>query len=122
MVVNSNPKRSLTKARNQEVLYLILKLVESRSDMNQRMVATTLGISLGKVNFHIKHMMKLGWIKRESWSSGKNKVNYYQLTIEGKRSKTMLAAASLAFKKEQLDLLKGEIIALHNELSCGYPI
>jgi len=53
---------------SEENRYKLLKLLDENPEMNQRQIASALGISLGKVNFCLKAVVEKGWVKAGNFS------------------------------------------------------
>ena len=53
---------------SEEHRYKLLKLLHENPDMNQREIASALGLSLGKVNFCLKALVERGLIKVGNFS------------------------------------------------------
>ena len=49
----------------------ILRKIEKEKQINQRKIASELGISLGKVNYCLKELKKRGFIKINNFSQSK---------------------------------------------------
>ena len=84
--------------------------------MNQREIAKSLGLSLGKVNFCLKALVEKGWVKAGNFSKSPNKKAYaYLLTLRGIEEKTEVTMNFLARKQKEYEDLKAEIEELQNE-------
>ncbi|MBN4053833.1 MarR family EPS-associated transcriptional regulator [Haliea sp. AH-315-K21] len=105
---------------SDESRYQLLKLLEEKPDLSQREMASALGISLGKVNFCLKALISIGWIKAGNFSRNPDKKAYvYLLTLKGIEEKGKVTLRFLARKQEEYELLKKEISELKNEVkSC----
>ena len=57
---------------SEENRYKLLKLLDENPEMNQRQIASALGISLGKVNFCLKAVVEKGWVKAGNFSRSPN--------------------------------------------------
>jgi len=101
---------------DEEDRYKLLKLLHENPDMNQRQIASELGISLGKVNFCLKALIEKGWVKAGNFSKSPNKRAYaYLLTFRGIEEKTQVTKAFLQRKQKEYEELKTEIEELKNE-------
>jgi len=84
--------------------------------MNQREIASALGLSLGKVNFCLKALVEKGWVKVGNFSRSPNKKAYvYLLTLRGVEEKAAVTKDFLDRKKQEYEALKAEIEELQNE-------
>ena len=83
----------------------VLHLVHNNPEISQRGIANEMGFSLGKVNYCIKALIEVGFIKCKSFLSHKNKTCYlYILTPKGVSKKTALTKRFL--QKKQLEYEK----------------
>ena len=103
---------------NDELRLKILRLIESNPSMSQRQIANELGISLGGVNYCLKALVKVGWIKVGNFAKSDHKLGYlYLLTPRGIREKTNITASFLAKKRREYEALQQEIARLEVELA-----
>tara|TARA_B100000427_G_C15364891_1_gene531609 strand:- start:490 stop:804 length:315 start_codon:yes stop_codon:yes gene_type:complete len=83
----------------------VLHLVHNNPEISQRGIAEQMGFSLGKVNYCIKALTEVGFIKCKSFLNHKNKSGYlYILTPNGLSKKTALTKRFL--QKKQLEYEK----------------
>jgi EPS-associated MarR family transcriptional regulator len=97
--------------KNQSDLeYKILKNIEANPSLTQRQLAKELDVSLGKVNYVIRALLDIGWVKVDNFKKSDNKIGYlYLLTPEGIAQKTIITQQFLQRKIEEYDNLKKEI-------------
>ena len=101
---------------NDENRYKLLKLLHENPDMNQRQIASALGLSLGKANFCLKALVEKGWVKVGNFSRSPNKKAYvYLLTLRGIEEKAAVTRDFLERKQKEYEDLKAEIEELQNE-------
>jgi EPS-associated MarR family transcriptional regulator len=101
---------------NDENRYKLLKLLHEKPDMNQREIASALGLSLGKANFCLKALIEKGWVKMGNFSRSPNKQAYvYLLTLRGIEEKAAVTREFLERKQKEYEDLKAEIEELQNE-------
>jgi EPS-associated MarR family transcriptional regulator len=101
---------------SEENRYKLLKLLHENPEMNQRDIAKSLGLSLGKVNFCLKAVIEKGWVKAGNFSKSPNKKAYvYLLTLHGIEEKAEVTRQFLARKQKEYEDLKLEIEELQNE-------
>jgi len=101
---------------SEENRYKLLKLLHENPEMNQREIATALGLSLGKVNFCLKAVIEKGWVKAGNFSKSSNKKAYvYLLTLRGLEEKAKVTFDFLERKKLEYESLKAEIEELQDE-------
>lgn len=78
----------------------VLHLVHTNPEISQRDIAEQMGFSLGKVNYCIKALTEIGFIKFQNFSKSPNKSGYlYVLTPKGIKEKTMLTKRFLQIKQ-----------------------
>jgi EPS-associated MarR family transcriptional regulator len=76
---------------NSEECLDLLQLIEEDSRISQRELARKSGLSLGKVNYCIKALAEIGYIKINNFKNSNNKLNYiYLLTPIGLRNKAII--------------------------------
>lgn len=102
---------------DDEMRYRLVKLIEANPNISQRELAVELGVSLGKVNYCLKALMNVGWVKAGNFVRSANKLGYaYVLTPKGMQEKVRITARFLKQKQSQYELLKSEIDKLKHEL------
>ena len=88
----------------------VLRLLESTPQINQRKLAESLGVSLGKTNFFLNALLDKGLVKMGNFRTSSRKLNYaYLLTPGGIAEKAVLTQRFLKRKMEEYDALKVEI-------------
>ncbi|MBT8490386.1 MAG: MarR family EPS-associated transcriptional regulator [Deltaproteobacteria bacterium] len=101
---------------SEEVLKL-LREIKKTPQMTQRELSSSLGISLGKVNFLIKALVHKGFIKANNFKNSNNKAAYfYLLTPRGLEEKARITYHLLILKTQEYKRLKEEIQALEKEI------
>ena len=79
----------------------------------QRDIASSIGYSVGKVNYILKALIEKGLIKIENFSNSENKKNYkYLLTEQGIKEKIALTEKFIERKKQEYEELQGELEAM----------
>jgi len=102
----TNTSTSQDKSLN-EIDLMVMVEIEKNSNINQRALAKTLNTSLGKINYCIKALVNIGFIKLDNFSNSKNKLKYlYVLTPQGIAAKTGLTKKFLKRKQKEYDELK----------------
>ena len=101
-----------------ELRLKILRLIESNPSMSQRQIADELSTSLGGVNYCLRALAEVGWIKVGNFAKSGHKLGYlYLLTPRGIREKTKVTASFLAKKRHEYEALRQEIMRLEVELA-----
>jgi EPS-associated MarR family transcriptional regulator len=97
-----------------------LRVIEANPDYTQRQISEALGISLGAVNYCLRAMVDVGFVKAKNFRSSSNKLRYaYILTPQGAAEKLILTGAFLQRKMQEFEALKVEIDALKSDMSGG---
>ncbi|HNY73822.1 MAG TPA: MarR family EPS-associated transcriptional regulator [Syntrophales bacterium] len=98
----------------------ILRDLARNPYISQRELAERHRISLGKVNYAIRALIKKGYIKLQNFYKSNNKRKYaYVLTPEGMHEKTKLTASFLSWKMKEYERIKQEIADLKQELDAS---
>ena len=99
-----------------EVRLALMRKLAQNPNLSQRELAAELGISLGKVNYCLKALVRVGWVKAGNFARSSNKAGYaYLLTPKGITEKAALTSRFLEYKQRQYDSLKKEIEELRVE-------
>lgn len=94
----------------------LLRLIESRSQLTQRELASSLGVSLGKANYCLRALIARGLVKAENYRNSNNKSAYlYLLTPRGIKRKAELTRHFLARRVREYEQLRLEIERLQQE-------
>ena len=84
----------------------VLHLVDQNPGISQRMIAKRAGFSLGKVNYCLKSLVKVGLIKIKNFSNSINKTGYiYVLTPSGLKEKISITKHFLSYKQAEYEKL-----------------
>lgn len=88
----------------------IIKEIESHPVITQRGLSTKLSISLGKINYLLKELIKKGFIEIKNFSNNPGKLNkiQYHLTKEGLRHKIHITQYLLKVKAAEYNKIKQE--------------
>jgi EPS-associated MarR family transcriptional regulator len=101
----------------EEARFQILRLLHENPELNQRQLGERVGVSLGAVNYCLKSLVELGFVKVGNFVSSHNKLGYaYVLTPSGIAEKVRLTGRFLACKKAEYEALRVEIDALSREV------
>ena len=103
---------------------MLLREIDSNPQLTQRELSTRLGLSLGKINFLVKAMIKKGFIKADNFKNSQNKIAYlYYLTPMGLEEKAKITYRFLKRKMEEYEKLEAEIQQLREEVdSTNLPV
>ena len=117
--VCESPRKTLNNAAKiqDEARFQILRLLHENPELNQRELSERVGVSLGAVNYCLKSLAELGFVKVVNFASSRNKLGYaYLLTPSGIAEKVRLTGRFLATKKAEYQALRVEIDALSREV------
>jgi EPS-associated MarR family transcriptional regulator len=99
-----------------EARFQILRLLHENPELNQRQLGERTRVSLGAVNYCLKSLAELGFVKVNNFVSSQNKLGYaYVLTPSGIAEKVRLTDRFLSRKKAEYEALRVEIDALSRE-------
>ena len=108
------------KTLHEETHLKVLRLVQATPTIQQREMAKTLGISLGKTNFCVNALIDKGLVKMENFRNNQNKLSYaYLLTPKGIAEKAALTGRFLVRKQEEYELLRAELDLLQQEADAS---
>ena len=100
-----------------ELTLRVMRALEENPNTSQRELAKQLGVSLGGVNYCLKALVDIGWIKAGNFARNQDKRVYaYLLTPKGISEKAALTARFLRRKMGEYEALKAEIEQLRSEL------
>jgi len=89
-----------------EMRYRLMRLFEANPKMSQRDAARELGISLGKVNYCLRALVRKELIKATRFKNSRNKAAYmYLLTAHGIEAEEAYGAI-LRIKKQEYEALR----------------
>ena len=97
------------KSKTELELHLLRQIQKSKT--SQRKMASSLGFSLGKLNYCLNELKKKGLLKINNFSNKKNKLNYvrYVLTSKGIAYRTNLTIEFMKRKMHEYDERKKEL-------------
>ena len=88
----------------------ILRKIDSDHNINQRIMANDLGLSLGKLNYCLNELKKKGLVKFKNFKNNENKINYiYILTPKGITKKTQLLVSFMKRKMREYDEFRNDL-------------
>ncbi|MDZ7642088.1 MAG: MarR family EPS-associated transcriptional regulator [Desulfurivibrio sp.] len=99
--------------------YHLLKLLHQQPELSQRQLARRLGISLGKTNYCLQALIKVGAVKARNFRTSQNKAAYlYKLTPAGLEEKTRVTKRFLQRKLTEYDELQQQIAELQADVAA----
>lgn len=112
------PASSTEKSDAQEELRLrVMRVLEENPSASQREIAKQLGVSLGGVNYCIKALVNMGFVKLNNFAKSDKKLGYaYILTPDGLSEKAKITRHFLRKKMGEYDQLHREIEQLKREV------
>jgi len=88
----------------------LMHIIEKDGKASQRLISKNSGFSIGKVNYCVKALVDIGFIKINNFNTSNNKLNYaYILTPKGIKEKTAITKQFIVKKKQEYDKLKSYI-------------
>lgn len=88
----------------------LIHYIDQDGKASQRKIAKKTGLSIGKVNYCIKALINIGFIKTNNFYGSNKKLDYaYILTPKGIIEKTRLTKTFIEKKKKEYDKLKSYI-------------
>ena len=84
--------------------------IQSNTNASQREIAQKTGFSVGKVNYCLKALIEIGFIKVSNFNKSDQKIKYvYILTPKGIKEKAVITKKFIAKKKQEYDKLNSYI-------------
>ena len=88
----------------------LMHIIEKDGNASQRLISQNSGFSIGKVNYCVKALVDIGFIKIHNFNNSNKKLNYtYILTPKGIREKTAITKQFIIKKKQEYDKLNSYI-------------
>ena len=88
----------------------LMHIIEKDGKASQRLISQNSGFSIGKVNYCLKALVDIGFIKIHNFKNSNNKLNYaYILTPKGIQEKTVITKQFIIKKKQEYDKLNSYI-------------
>ena len=84
----------------------LMHIIEKDGKASQRQISQSIGFSIGKVNYCLKALVDIGFIKVNNFSQSNKKINYaYILTPRGIQEKKAITKQFILKKKQEYDKL-----------------
>ena len=84
----------------------LMHIIQKDGKASQRLISQNSGFSIGKVNYCLKALVDIGFIKIHNFKNSNNKLNYaYILTPKGIQEKTVITKQFIIKKKQEYDKL-----------------
>jgi EPS-associated MarR family transcriptional regulator len=84
----------------------LMHIIEKDGTASQRLISQNSGFSIGKVNYCLKALIDIGFIKINNFNNSNNKLNYaYILTPKGTKEKIAITKQFITKKKQEYDKL-----------------
>ena len=88
----------------------LMHLIEKDGKASQRLISQNSGFSVGKVNYCLKALIDIGFIKIQNFNNSNKKLDYaYILTPRGIKEKTAITKQFIVKKKQEYDKLNSYI-------------
>ena len=103
----------------EEINLRLLRHLEVEPQVNQRSLAESLGLSLGKANYCVQALVSKGLVKISNFRRSDNKLAYaYMLTPTGLQEKARLTISFLKRRQAEYERLQVEIAQLKDEVEA----
>ena len=84
----------------------LMHIIEKDGRASQRLISQNSGFSIGKVNYCLKALIDIGFIKINNFNNSNKKLNYaYILTPKGVQEKKAITKQFIIKKKQEYDKL-----------------
>ena len=84
----------------------VMHILDTDPKISQRVIAKQSGFSIGKVNYCLKALGNVGYIKLQNYNKSDNKIAYaYILTPKGIKEKIRITNKFIARKQQEYDKL-----------------
>ena len=84
--------------------------IQNDANASQREIAQQTGLSIGKVNYCLKALINIGFIKVDNFTKSSQKIKYaYILTPKGINEKASITKKFIIKKKQEYDKLNSYI-------------
>ena len=88
----------------------LMHIIQGDNHASQRQIAQQTGLSVGKVNYCLKALIDIGFIKANNITNSTQKINYaYILTPKGIKEKAAITKQFIIKKKQEYDKLNSYI-------------
>ena len=88
----------------------LLHIIEKNGKASQRLISQNSGFSLGKVNYCVRALIDIGFIKIQNFNNSNKKLDYtYILTPRGIQEKAAITRQFIIKKKQEYNKLKSYI-------------
>ncbi len=85
----------------------LMHILQENPNTSQRELAKKIGLSIGKVNYCLKALIDIGFIKVVNFNNSDQKLNYaYILTPKGIKQKIIITKHFIAKKMQEYEKLK----------------
>tara|TARA_Y200000002_G_scaffold30404_1_gene22561 strand:+ start:1240 stop:1551 length:312 start_codon:yes stop_codon:yes gene_type:complete len=84
----------------------LMHILEKNPHLTQRQLSKEIGSSIGKVNYCLKGLIDIGFIKMENFKNSNKKINYaYIITPEGVKQKINVTKKFIKIKLQEYEKL-----------------
>jgi EPS-associated MarR family transcriptional regulator len=84
----------------------LMQIIDKDREASQRKLSQQTGLSIGKVNYCLKALVDIGFIKIKNFHKSNKKLNYaYILTPQGIQEKAVITKQFIIKKKQEYDKL-----------------
>ena len=94
-----------------EELLELMSFLQENPNISQRQLAKKIGFSIGKVNYCLKALIDIGFVKVVNFNNSSQKLKYsYILTPKGIQQKIIITKQFIEKKIQEYEKLKGSIL------------
>ena len=113
-----------TNQSTEELQLRVMRVIARNPEISQRALSKELGVSLGGVNYCLKALVEMGFVKLGNFTRPSRKLGYaYILTPQGIQEKSQITARFLRQKMQEYEAIEAEIEQLKDELDDdAYPL
>tara|TARA_B100001093_G_scaffold376613_1_gene361793 strand:- start:9764 stop:10069 length:306 start_codon:yes stop_codon:yes gene_type:complete len=85
----------------------LLHILQNKKNLSQRQLASEISVSVGKVNYCLKALLDIGFIKIDNFKNSNQKLKYrYILTPKGTKQKIIITKNFIEKKIQEYEKLK----------------
>jgi EPS-associated MarR family transcriptional regulator len=107
---------SLHRQIQEDTYFKLMRIQQENPDLTQRELTQKLGLSLGGLNYSLKALIYMGWVKMQNFQNSKNKFKYvFFLTPQGIAERVAMTSRFLGRKMQEYEALMTEIKSLRQD-------
>lgn len=88
----------------------LMHFIQHNKKVTHRLIAKEYGLSIGKVNYCLQALVKIGFVKIHNFKNSRHKIGYtYLMTAKGIKEKKIITKKFIAKKQQEYDKLMSYI-------------